>query len=94
MKNITEKILAGLLIGAVLLTILGVVLQVRALMAVAIVCLMAVTAAYAVLQIAEYLQPVEDAQKSRQLLWIMIVSVAIALVVLAFGILYLCGKLF
>ncbi len=93
-KNITEKILAGLLVGAVILTILGAVLQVRALMQVSIVCLMIVTAVYAVLQIIEYLQPIDDPQKNKQLLWIMVIAVAIALVVLAFGILYLCGKLF
>lgn len=94
MKNILEKVLYGLLIGAVVMAVLGVVLSMHALTVVAIVLLILTTALYAGLQVYEYLQPVEDPKVNKQLLVMMILSVVIALVVLSLGILYIAGKLF
>ena len=94
MKNIREKVLYGLLIGAVVMAVLGVVLSMHALTVVAIVLLILTTALYAGLQVYEYLQPVEDPKVNKQLLVMMILSVVIALVVLSLGILYIAGKLF
>ncbi len=94
MKNILEKVLYGLLIGAVVMAVLGVVLSMHALTVVAIVLLILTTALYAGLQVYEYLQPVEDPKVNKQLLVMMILSVVIALAVLSLGILYIAGKLF
>ncbi len=94
MKNILEKVLYGLLIGAVIMAVLGVVLSMHALTVVAIVLLILTTALYAGLQVYEYLQPVEDPKVNKQLLVMMILSVVIALAVLSLGILYIAGKLF
>ena len=92
-KGKTWKILfwAAVLI---LLAVLGLVLSLRVLANAALVILMIAAVAFSVIQIAEYLENMQDKTKSKGLLAYMIASIIITLAIIVVSIFTFAGKLF
>lgn len=94
MRKFVEKIVIGVLSVALVLAVLGLVLSLRVLANAALVILMIAAVAFSVIQIAEYLENMQDKTKSKGLLAYMIASIIITLAIIVVSIFTFAGKLF
>ena len=94
MRKFVEKIVIGVLSVALVLAVLGLVLSLRVLANAALVILMIAAVAFPVIQIAEYLENMQDKTKSKGLLAYMIASIIITLAIIVVSIFTFAGKLF
>ena len=94
MRKFVEKIVIGVLSVALVLAVLGLVLSLRVLANAALVILMIAAVAFSVIQIAEYLEIMQDKTKSKGLLAYMIASIIITLAIIVVSIFTFAGKLF
>lgn len=93
MRKFVEKIVIGVLSVALVLAVLGLVLSLRVLANAALVILMIAAVAFSVIQIAEYLENMQDKTKSKGLAY-MIASIIITLAIIVVSIFTFAGKLF
>ena len=94
MGKFVEKIVIGVLSVALVLAVLGLVLSLRVLANAALVILMIAAVALSLIQIAEYLENMQDKTKSKGLLAYMIASIIITLAIIVVSIFTFAGKLF
>ena len=94
MRKFVEKIVIGVLSVALVLAVLGLVSSLRVLANAALVILMIAAVAFSVIQIAEYLENMQDKTKSKGLLAYMIASIIITLAIIVVSIFTFAGKLF
>ena len=94
MRKFVEKIVIGVLSVALVLAVLGLVLSLRVLANAALVILMIAAVTFSVIQIAEYLENMQDKTKSKGLLAYMIASIIITLAIIVVSIFTFAGKLF
>lgn len=94
MRKLIEQIIIGILISAVILAVLGLVLEIQLMATISIWALMIAGAAYAVLQVKDYLDVIDKQNKAKPALINMILTVTVVLVIIVVSILILAGKIF
>lgn len=94
MRRIIEQVIIGILISAVVLAVLGLVLEISLMATIAIWALMVAGVAYGILQIKDYLDVIDNPDKSKPALINMVLTVVVVLAVIVVSILTLTGKIF
>ena len=96
MKKTIENIIIGILLVALVLAVLGIVLETMTLTKAAFIVLAIVSIVYTILQVGDYFDAlkVNDAGRQKQTFWFMVASAVIALVIVCVTIFALTGKLF
>lgn len=96
MKKTIENIIIGILMVALVLAVLGIILETMTLTKAAFIVLAIVSIVYTILQVGDYFDAlkVDDTKRQKQTFWFMVASAIIALVIVCVTIFALTGKLF
>ena len=96
MKKTIENIIIGILLVALVLAVLGIILETMTLTKAAFIVLALVSIVYTIMQVGDYFDAlkVNDESRQKQTFWFMVASTVIALVIVCVTIFALTGKLF
>ena len=96
MRKTIENIIIGILIVALILAVLGVILETMTLTKSAFIVLAIVSLAYTILQVCDYFDTLKlnDKSKQRHSLWFLVASAVVTIVIVCVTIFALAGKLF
>lgn len=96
MRRTIENIIIGILIVALILAVLGVILETMTLTKAAFVVLAIVSLAYTVLQLCDYFDALkaDDQGRQKHSFWFLVASAVVTIVILCVTIFALAGKLF
>lgn len=96
MRKTVENIIIGILIVALILAVLGVILNNVTLTKSAFVVLTIVSLVYTILQVLDYFDALKigDRNKQKQAFWFMVVSAVVMIAIVCVTIFALAGKIF
>ena len=96
MRKTVENIIIGILIVALILAVLGVILNNVTLTKSAFVVLAIVSLVYTILQVLDYFDSlkIDDKSKQKQAVWFMVISAIVMLAIVCVTIFALAGKIF
>ena len=91
--KLSEKIIISALIIALLLAVVGLILESKVVTFIAMGLLACIAVAYTIIQISEYFKVMDEPPEGKKQLVLLIVTVVVCLIILCLAILTFTGKL-